>query len=179
MRQRLGIAGALVHRPPVVILDEPVSALDPEGRRDVLDLIAALRGSTTVLFSTHVLADVERICDRVGILDHGRLVVEGELAALLDRYALPVWRIEAEPGQADALAALVGRLRAAPWVQAATLDHGLITVAVEEPEAASRAILAAVADAGVAVVSVARARPTLEDVFLRLTGERSAPEAAA
>ena len=179
MRQRLGIAGALVHRPPVVILDEPVSSLDPEGRRDVLDLIAALRGSTTVLFSTHVLADVERICDRVGILDHGRLIVEGGLAALLDRYALPVWRIEAEPGQAAALTALATSLRAAPWVQAATLDHGLLTVAVDEPEAASRAILAAVADAGVAVVSVARARPTLEDVFLRLTGERSAPDAAA
>ena len=106
-------------------------------------------------------------------------MVEGELAALLDRYALPVWRIEAEPGQADALAALVGMLRAAPWVQAATLDHGLITVAVDEPEAASRAILATVADAGIAVVSVARARPTLEDVFLRLTGEPSTPEAAA
>ena len=179
MRQRLGIAGALVHRPPVVILDEPVSSLDPEGRRDVLDLIAALRGSTTVLFSTHVLADVERICDRVGILDHGRLLVEDGLAALLDRYALPVWRIEAEPGQADALAALASSLRAAPWVQAATVDHGLLTVAVDDPEAASRAILAAVADAGVAVVSVARARPTLEDVFLRLTGERSAADAAA
>ncbi len=179
MRQRLGIAGALVHRPPVVILDEPVSSLDPEGRRDVLDLIAALRGSTTVLFSTHVLADVERICDRVGILDRGRLVVEGELTALLDRYALPVWRIEAEPGQGEALAALVATLREAAWVQAVTLEHGLVTVAVEEPEAASRAILAAVADAGVAVVSVARARPTLEDVFLRLTGEPSAPDAAA
>jgi ABC-2 type transport system ATP-binding protein len=179
MRQRLGIAGALVHRPPVVILDEPVSVLDPEGRRDVLNLIAALRGSTTVLFSTHVLADVERICDRVGILDHGRLVVEGELGVLLDRYALPVWRIEAEPGQADALAALVGRLREAPWVQAATVDHGLVTVAVEEPEAASIAILAAVAEADVAVISVARARPTLEDVFLRLTGEPNSPEAAA
>ena len=179
MRQRLGIAGALVHRPPIVILDEPVSALDPEGRRDVLNLIAALRGSTTVLFSTHVLADVERICDRVGILDRGRLVVEGELSELLDRYAMPVWRIEAEPGQGDALAQLAAGLRAAPWVQAATLDHGLLTVAVEEPEAASGAILASVAEAGIAVISVARARPTLEDVFLRLTGAPSTPEVAA
>ena len=178
-KQKLEIIKQLYLGSRIVILDEPVSSLDPEGRRDVLDLIAALRGSTTVLFSTHVLADVERICDRVGILDHGRLVVEGELAALLDRYALPVWRIEAEPGQAEALAALVGRLTAAPWVQAATLEHGLITVAVEEPEAASRAILAAVADAGVAVVSVVRVRPTLEDVFLRLTGERSTAGAAA
>ena len=106
MRQRLGIAGALVHRPSVAILDEPVSSLDPEGRRDVLNLIAGLRGELTVLFSTHVLADVERICDRVGILAHGRLVVEGPLAELLDRYALPVYRVEAEPGQGAALDAL-------------------------------------------------------------------------
>jgi ABC-2 type transport system ATP-binding protein len=152
MRQRLGIAGALVHRPPVVVLDEPVSALDPEGRRDVLDLIAQLRGETTVLFSTHVLADVERICDRVAILDHGRLVVEGGLSDLLDRYALPVWRIEPEPGQGEAVERLAARLRAEPWVTAAAHEHGLLTVAVADPVLAGRSILAAVGEAGVIVI---------------------------
>jgi len=169
MRQRLGIAGALVHRPPVVILDEPVSALDPEGRRDVLGLIAGLRGESTVLFSSHVLADVERICDRVGILDHGRLVVEGALDDLLDRYALPVWRIEAEPGQDAAVEALAARLRGLPWITAVGVDHGLLTLAVSDPATAARELLQAVGNADLAVVSVARARPTLEDVFLRLT----------
>jgi ABC-2 type transport system ATP-binding protein len=67
MRQRLGIAQALLHRPEVVFLDEPVSSLDPEGRRDLLALIAELRAEATIVFSTHVLADVERICDRVAI----------------------------------------------------------------------------------------------------------------
>ncbi len=176
MRQRLGIAGALVHRPSVVILDEPASALDPEGRRDVLELIASLRGEATVLFSTHVLADVERICDRVAILDHGRLIVEGDLAELLDRYALPVWRIEAEPGQGTAMEALLTDLQAMPWVTAAGLEHGLLTVAVDNPVEAGRAILEAVASTGITVVSVARARPTLEDVFLRLTGEGGRPD---
>ena len=92
MRQRLGIAQALVARPRLLILDEPVSSLDPEGRRDLLALIAEVRASATVIFSTHVLADVERICDRVAILDRGRLVTEGPLEALLARYrpaALP------------------------------------------------------------------------------------------
>ncbi len=171
MRQRLGIAGALVHRPPVIVLDEPVSALDPEGRRDVLELIAGLRGETTVLFSTHVLADVERICDRVAILDHGRLVVEGPLAELLDRYALPVYRVEAEPGEAAGLAALATRLRGLDWVTAASLEHGLLTIAVADPARAGRELLAEISAEGVGVVSVARARPTLEDVFLRLTGD--------
>jgi ABC-2 type transport system ATP-binding protein len=171
MRQRLGIAGALVHRPPVVIMDEPVSALDPEGRRDVLGLIAELRGEATVLFSTHVLADVERICDRVGVIDHGRLVVEGPLAELLDRYALPVWRLEAEPGQAPAVEALAMRLRECSWVTATAVEHGLLTIAVSDPAIAARELLEIVGATGIAVVSVGRARPTLEDVFLRLTGD--------
>ncbi len=177
MRQRLGIAGALVHRPPVVILDEPVSALDPEGRRDVLGLIASLRGETTVLFSSHVLGDVERICDRVAILDHGHLVVEGSLDELLERYAQPVWRVEAEPGEDAGLQALADRLRGLAWVTAAVAEHGVLTVAVSDTGVASRQLLPEVGDSGVAVVSVARARPTLEDVFLRLTGNGS--EAAA
>ena len=171
MRQRLGIAGALVHRPPVIVLDEPASALDPEGRRDVLELIASLRGQATVLFSTHVLADVERICDRVAILDHGRLVVEGPLAALLDRFALPVYRVEAEPGQAAALEGLATSLREADWVTGTAVEHGLLTVAVSDPERAARELLPAITAADLSVVSVARARPTLEDVFLRLTGD--------
>jgi ABC-2 type transport system ATP-binding protein len=177
MRQRLGIAGALVHRPAVVVLDEPVSALDPEGRRDVLGLIASLRGETTVLFSSHVLGDVERICDRVAILDHGSLVVEGALDELLGRYAQPVWRIEAEPGEDVRLGALADQLRGLPWVTAAAAEHGMLTVAVSDTAIASRELLPLTAASGVAVVSVARVRPTLEDVFLRLTGEAS--EAAA
>jgi ABC-2 type transport system ATP-binding protein len=179
MRQRLGIAGALVHRPPIVILDEPVSALDPEGRRDVLGLIASLRGETTVLFSSHVLGDVERICDRVAILDHGRLVVEGTLEALIDRYAAPVWRVEAEPGEEAALERLAVTLRSVPWVTAVSAAHGVLTIAVSDHGRAARELLPAVAAGGVAVVAVLRERPTLEDVFLRLTGEAGSAEAAA
>ena len=174
MRQRLGIAGTLVHRPPILVLDEPVSALDPEGRRDMLELVVSLRGQATVLFSSHVLADVERVCDQVGILDHGRLVVEGPIDELLDRYALPVYRVEVEPGQSAGLDALAARLRDLPWVTAASIDHGLLTVAVADPAVAARELLPIVGGAGLAVISVARARPTLEDVFLRLTAGGSA-----
>jgi ABC-2 type transport system ATP-binding protein len=178
MRQRLGIAGALVHGPRVAILDEPVSSLDPEGRRDVLNLIAGLRGEITVLFSTHVLADVERICDRVGILAHGRLVVEGPLAELLERYALPVYRIEAEPDQRAGLDALAAQLRALRWVTGVAVEHGVASVAVSDPDRAGREILGAIASSGIGVLSVARARPTLEDVFLRLTGDGDTGAAA-
>ncbi|MCQ9170953.1 ABC transporter ATP-binding protein [Corynebacterium amycolatum] len=83
MRQRLGIAQALIDAPELLILDEPTSALDPIGRHDVLSMIKALRGQATVLFSTHLLNDAEKICDRVGILHDGKIVAEGPLSHLL------------------------------------------------------------------------------------------------
>src|SRR4029453_14268929 len=112
MRQRLGIAQAVLHEPELLILDEPVSSLDPEGRRDPLALIESLRGGATVVVSTHVLADVERICDRVAILDRGRLVTEGPLADLLEAHARPIFELVPAPG--EAVAALAAGLRAAP-----------------------------------------------------------------
>ena len=74
MRQRLGIAQALIGKPQVLLLDEPASALDPIGRRDVLDLMEGLRSQATIFYSTHILDDVQRVSDHVAILDQGRLV---------------------------------------------------------------------------------------------------------
>lgn len=82
MKQRLGIAQALVNSPEVIVCDEPTSALDPLGRKDVLDMISALSGRATVFFSTHVLTDVERVCDHLAVLDRGRLVAEGGVEQL-------------------------------------------------------------------------------------------------
>ena len=79
MKQRLGIAQALINAPSLLMLDEPTSALDPIGRREVLEMVASLRGRTTVFFSTHILADVERVCDAVAILERGRVVASAGL----------------------------------------------------------------------------------------------------
>jgi ABC-2 type transport system ATP-binding protein len=79
MKQRLGIAQALINRPKVVLLDEPVSALDPIGRKEVMDIIQSLAGKVTVFFSTHILADVERICDRIIIIHEGKKVLEDSI----------------------------------------------------------------------------------------------------
>jgi ABC-2 type transport system ATP-binding protein len=170
MRQRLGIAQALLHRPQLLFLDEPVSSLDPEGRRDLLTLIADLRGEATVVFSTHVLSDVERICDRVAILDRGRLVTEGPLEELLAAHARPIYRLVPAPGQDAPVAALVDRLRAAPWATDALVEDGVVRVAISDPDAASRGILSLVVATGVVLDSFERARPTLEDVFLEMVG---------
>ena len=170
MRQRLGIAQALVAEPSLLILDEPVSSLDPEGRRDLLALIAQLRQRATIVFSTHVLADVERICDRVGILDHGRLVTEGPLDELLAGYALPLYRLDPEPGQDTLVAALTTRLAGVPWIERVTATESGLVVMVSDADRASAELLPIVVETGVRLAAFERVRPSLEDVFLRLVG---------
>src|SRR6185312_10702461 len=101
---RFGVAQALVSAPRLLLLDEPTSALDPMGRKDVLDMIVSLRGRTTVFFSTHILGDVERVCDSVAILDHGRVVAQAPIDELKRRYGKQKVVVEVTEG-ADALAA--------------------------------------------------------------------------
>jgi ABC-2 type transport system ATP-binding protein len=176
MRQRLGIAQALLHRPQILFLDEPVSSLDPEGRRDLLELIAGLRGEATVVFSSHVLSDVERICDRVAILHRGRLVTEGPLEALLAAHARPIYRLVPAPGQDALVGDLVARLRAAPWTTDVSAMASLVRVTVSDPDVAAGGVLPLVVASGVVLESFERARPTLEDVFLELVGPPAADE---
>ena len=178
MRQRLGVAQAILGRPPVILLDEPVSSLDPEGRHDMLEVIGGLRTHSTVLLSSHVLTDVERICDRVAIIDAGRLVTESPVDELLERFALPIWRLEVEPAGAEGLRTLADALRAESWVQAVDLSASRLRVAVSEDPDAGHRLLAIVARERLPIVAVERARPTLEDVFLRLTGRAAHGEAA-
>jgi ABC-2 type transport system ATP-binding protein len=86
MKQRLGIAQALLHQPKLLICDEPTSALDPVGRKEILDILLSVRGRTTVLFSTHILSDVERICDRIAVLHDGTIRLSGTLPELKARH---------------------------------------------------------------------------------------------
>jgi ABC-2 type transport system ATP-binding protein len=176
MRQRLGVGQAMLPRPAVLLLDEPVSALDPEGRRDTLELIGRLRGESTVLMSTHILTDVERVCDRVAILDHGRLVTEAPIGELLGRHARPILELDPEPGQAAAVATLAAALRAAAWTREVREDHGVLRVVVTDAEQAAAEALPLVVAAGVRLARFERVRPTLEDVFLQLVGADGAGE---
>ena len=179
MRQRLGVGQAMLAHPPVLFLDEPVSALDPEGRRDVLELIGSLRGATTVFMSTHILTDVERICDRVAILDRGRLVAEAPIDDLLARHARPILELDPEPGQDHAVARLEAALRAAPWTRDVVLAHGLLRVFVTDAEQAAAEALPLVVATGVRLARFERVRPTLEDVFLELVAGAHPGEDAA
>jgi ABC-2 type transport system ATP-binding protein len=175
MRQRLGIGQALINQPRVLFLDEPVSSLDPEGRRDVLEIISRLRGTATVFMSTHILNDVERVCDRVAILNFGHLVVEGPIDQLLDRYAQPIYEIEPEPQQPGSLDRLAAAVRGQAWARDVKTTPDTVRVFVDDPKVAGPAILPLVASSGVNVVRYERVRPSLEDVFLRLVAESGPP----
>jgi ABC-2 type transport system ATP-binding protein len=170
MRQRLGLAQALVNHPQVLLLDEPASSLDPGGRHDILQVIAGLRGSATVLMASHILADVERICDAVAIVDKGRLIVSSSVEELQERYAQPVFLLEPEPGPAGRTEHLLTALKAAPWAGEVVLEQGVLRVVARDAMAAAREILPLVTTQGAQLLRFERARPSLEDIFLRLTG---------
>lgn len=166
MRQRLGLAQALIHHPRVLLLDEPVSALDPAGRRDVLTLIEGLHGETTVFMSTHILADVERICDSVAIIDRGQMVVNDRRDALIARYAVPVLVLESDdlPG----LGSLADEVRRLAWARSVELDGARLTVTVNDLRAAQGDLLRRAVDASLVLTRYEQVKPSLEDVFLRI-----------
>ncbi len=166
MLQRLGVACTVVGSPRLVLLDEPASALDPLGRREVLDLIARLRGSATVLFSSHILGDVQEVCDTVGILDHGKLLFQGRIEELLVGSAVPRYLVRCRPpvdGVAEAL-------RRQPWIGAVEqTGNDELAVTVESLEDAEASLPGALAAAGAKVVSFGPEAVTLERAFLEVT----------
>jgi ABC-2 type transport system ATP-binding protein len=167
MKQRLGIAQALINAPRLLILDEPTSALDPIGRKEVLEMLASLRGRSTVFFSTHILADVDRVCDTVAIIDRGHLVVRAPMQDLKTRYGGHKLVLEVTDG-ADAFAAEIG---AQPWAAAVVrAPDGAIEVTVSDMRVAQRAIPALVAARGLGLSRLEAGEVQLEEVFVELVG---------
>jgi ABC-2 type transport system ATP-binding protein len=164
MKQRLGIAQALINAPSVLLLDEPTSALDPIGRREVLEMIASLRGRTTVFFSTHILADVERVCDTVAILDRGRVVVNAPIAELKRRAAVDrlVIEVTGDPTM------LINELERRSWFRSIETAGNLITLAVSDIELAQRELPSAIAAAGLGLRRFESGEVSLEDMFVDL-----------
>ncbi len=164
MLQRLGLAGCLVGDPEILVLDEPSSALDPAGRREVLDLVGRLSQTKTVVFSTHILADVQRVCDSVGVIDNGRLLFQGPLADLLARTSTSfVMQVRRSTD------GLLGRLRSCSW--AAEVEQyapGRIRMAVTDATAAEREVPGILDTEGAALVSFSPATD-IESAFLELT----------
>jgi ABC-2 type transport system ATP-binding protein len=167
MKQRLGLAQALLPKPRVLLLDEPVSALDPAGRKDILDIMEGLRGQMTVFFSTHILNDAERICDEVAILHKGRLLLQADRESLLARYVRPVFEIDTLPDEIPLLNALTEQLKTVAWVERSETHGAQLRVFVRDVAQAQRDLLPMLA--GIPVLRFEMLGATLEDVFLTLT----------
>lgn len=168
MKQRLGVAQALINAPRLLLLDEPTSALDPMGRKDILDMIVSLRGRTTVFFSTHILGDVERVCDSVAILDRGHVVAQAPIDELKHRYGKQKVVVEVTEG-ADALAATIAQ---SDWATSVTRgSDGAIEVTVTDVGAAQHEIPAMVSAHGIGLSRMDAGEMGLEEVFVELIGD--------
>jgi ABC-2 type transport system ATP-binding protein len=167
--QRLGIAQAQINRPDLLILDEPAAALDPMGRRDVLQIMEQLRTHTTIFYSTHILDDVQRVSDHVVILNKGKLVAQGEIQTLLQAHEGVVYRLLIR-GSSDAIQV---RLQQQPWVSSIQVQQDdtrtLLRVGIRDRAAADVCLLRLVlAHADVEVLEYRPETYELEDVFIQL-----------
>ena len=166
-RRRLDVALGMVHRPPLLFLDEPTTGLDPQGRARLWDEVRRLReGGMTVFLTTHYLEEADALCDRLAIIDHGRIVAEGTPDHLKRQIAGDVVTLAVAGDQARALALL----EAQPFVREASLEGDEVRLYVERGETAMPAILRLLDGVGLDLRTIALARPSLDDVFLRQTG---------
>ena len=174
MQQRLGLAQALVHRPEVLFLDEPASALDLMGRRDMLETMVSLKGQTTVFVSTHILADVERVCDHVAIINQGKMVTQGSIEELRAHRQPTVFEVEVEEDPGPLARSLAGL----PWVKSMDTiyrkDRQVFRVDVSDVDVAKRELPRLAYESGLTLLRYELASASLEDIFMELVGEQEA-----
>lgn len=160
MKQRLGIAQALLNRPKLLICDEPTSALDPAGRKEILDILLAAKEQTTVLFSTHILSDVERICTEVAFLHDGKIAMQGTIAELRNKQSSNGFIIEIEKKEvADMLAEAFNELQHAE-------ENALI---FQGNENRFFDMMQYISENRIPIQKIERLEPTLETLFLEVT----------
>jgi ABC-2 type transport system ATP-binding protein len=162
MRQRLGIAQALINKPEVLFLDEPTSALDPLGRSEVLNTLIRLKSeATTVFLSSHILVDVERVCDAIAVINEGRLVIQSSIEDLRQRFARPVFELEVE----ESIETFIQKVEGLSWV--ATVETGI----GENPNRARIISKDIVAESGLILRHYELLQPSLEEMFIELLKE--------
>jgi ABC-2 type transport system ATP-binding protein len=169
MKRRLNIGIGLLHNPELLILDEPTVGVDPQSRNAILEAVEELaREGIAVLYTTHYMEEAERLCDRVGIIDSGRIIAEGTRRELVE---LVGEKDRVNIGGHGAIAESIRRLSSVTGVAEAGESEAGVTLLVEDASARLATILSEVAQAGMAVSSVDIEQPDLEAVFLHLTGK--------
>jgi ABC-2 type transport system ATP-binding protein len=174
-KRRLDIGLGLVHNPQLLFLDEPTTGLDPQSRARVWDEVRRMHDrGTTVFLTTHYLDEADALCDRISIIDHGKIVAEGTPETLKREVAGDIVTVSVLGDQNRAIDLLKGQ----PFVREATTEDGLVRLYVDHGEAAMPTILRLLDSAGMQLTTIGLHRPSLDDVFLRKTG-RSLRETAA
>ena len=170
MRRRLDLAASLVHRPPVLFLDEPTTGLDHKSRNDLWDLIRELvADGTTLLLTTQYLEEADQLADRIAVVDRGRVIAEGTAAELKAQLGATVLEV----GFADAASAGAGLATVAAVVPGAEVDGTLVRAPVADGARTAMEVLRAMDAAGLEVGGLTVREPSLDDVFLALTGRRA------
>jgi ABC-2 type transport system ATP-binding protein len=163
MKQRLGIAQALLNEPKLLICDEPTSALDPIGRKEILDILLSVKDKTTVIFSTHILSDVERICDEIGVLHHGKLALQGNLEQVRSMRKSDGFEVEfRSPKEAKAFAAIY------PGGRISSSAQLIYDGKSEEDMALAMRLLC---DNNMHPLKLEMMEPTLESLFMEVVGK--------
>ncbi|MDQ0428023.1 ABC-2 type transport system ATP-binding protein [Planomicrobium stackebrandtii] len=165
MKQRLGLAQAIVHQPKLLLLDEPISALDPTGRREIMDLLKALQRDTTILYSTHILNDAEEMTDQLLFMKDGRLIEQGSLNNVKKRHASPHIRIRfANPNQA---AEFAGRLT---WER--ELKGAVVFLPVYKNGPSMQQVLEVLSSEKQDILGVDYQTASLEEIFLKVVAAK-------
>lgn len=164
MKQRLGLAQALIHRPKLLLLDEPVSALDPLGRREVLEMMWQIKQETTILFSTHVLHDAQEISDDILIMHDGNIAISGELGKVIERYRQPIIQIEFDALDHE----WVKAIEHLDFISEINIDGNVASVIVKDISKGKEILLKEIAEKKIPIRKFEVAETTLEDIFLKV-----------
>ena len=168
MKQRLAIAQALVHDPEILIMDEPTSALDPIGRKDVMNIISKLKGDKTIFYSTHILEDVEKVCDRIGLLEKGVLVLEDSIENIQENYFNSRMFIETDKEAKE----VYSFLETQGVRNNIEMNHKGVMCDVKG-ETTAQDILELLLKNNYKITEFRRLNASLEDVFVRVTSEKT------
>ncbi len=166
MKQRLGIAQALLNEPKLLICDEPTSALDPIGRKEILDILLAVKGKTTVVFSTHILSDVERVCDRIAVLHSGKLALHGTLSEIKESHRHNGFVLEFS---SDMEASLFENMEELKQPSISMSRNGnTVTAFVTDHDMGGHLLLGVLSQKRIVPLKFAVMEPTLESLFMEV-----------
>lgn len=166
MKQRLGIAQALLNEPKLLICDEPTSALDPIGRKEILDILYKVKDKTTIIFSTHILSDVERICNTIGLLDKGKIVIQGDLCEIKDKYRSDSILIELN--NKDDMLTLQEKLKGVKNITKVLINEKKIQLYLNNIGETSKEIVKLIANNNISIAKYEVLEPSLENLFLEV-----------